>query len=386
MTTITLTERRAATRHLPREDLDDLLRHFRRVIDVTPTFTRGVYRLAPRGYVGTFRTTNLHWEILPKLPWSALRWITSGPTLAPAVTEPHGGSTVATLLAERLAELLHERTTAGLLFDYLEQHTEDATIRGRIDLPHQLRDGVQSGTRFHLVNAEFTTDNPWNRLPKAAARRLLAVPGLATDIRQRLTHALAPLTTVADIKPTDADFARLRFDARTEAYRPLIRFAQLVLGQSSRPGDDSQLLNLEHLFQLHVGEVLARALPSDWSVEQQFPITLVSEGSRLEALTLRPDLVVRDSHSPRSVWDAKWKTLSASGPHPDDVHQALGYAASLGVKTAGLIYPGRRCFTAVYRPSGSDVALHVVRLKLVGSSALCERSAKQLAKRVCPKV
>ena len=61
MRTITLTERRSAVRRLPRADADDLARHFRHVVDVTPTFDRGVYRLTARGYVGTFRTANVRW-------------------------------------------------------------------------------------------------------------------------------------------------------------------------------------------------------------------------------------------------------------------------------------------------------------------------------------
>jgi len=378
--TIFLTERRTVTRRIPRTDLDDLLRHYRRVIEVTPTFTRSVYRLAARGYVGTFRTTNLRWEIQPKLPWSALRWLASGPSMTPGIDSgPAWGAPLANLMADRLAELLRERTTAGLHLDYVEQHTEDATVRGRIDLPQQLRDGVRAGTRFHLVNFEFTTDVLLNRIPKAAARRLLAVPGLTHEVRQRLTTALTPFDGVSDLEPVTIDFANLRFDARTEAYRPLIRFAQLVLGQSPRPGEESFLINLEHLFQIHVAEVLTDMMPTGWIVEPQAPILLAPDSPRLESLTLRPDLVVRDSHAPRSVWDAKWKTLTASGPHPDDVHQLLGYAAAIGVKTAGLIYPGRKFFATVYRPSGSEVALHVVRLRLVGSGAECERAAKRLA-------
>lgn len=385
MKTVTLTERRPVTQRLPRADLDDLLSRFRGIIEVTPTFARGVYRLVARGYAGAFRTTNLRWELLPKLPWSAIRWMTSRRAeMSGADSSTSWDATLANLLAERLTELLRERTLAGLHFDYVEQHTESPTVRGRIDIPRQLRDGVNAGTRFHLLNDEFTTDVAWNRIPKAAGRRLLAVPGLTSEVRQRLANALAPFDTVSDIASSDPEVTRLLFDTRTEPYRPLIRFASLVLGQSPRPGGDSLLVNLEHLFQLHVADLLSRpgALPSGWTVEPQCSLFLSSDSSRLEPLTFRPDLIVRDEGGPRSVWDAKWKILSREGPHPDDVHQALGYAAALGVKAAGLIFPGRKSFAATYRPSGSDVSLSVVRIRLVGTSSQCERSAKRLARRI----
>ncbi len=384
MKTLTLTERHAVVRRLPRPDLDDLLGNFRGVVEATPTFTRGLYRLVARGYTGTFRTTSLRWELIPKLPWAAIRWMASGHDgVSGNGPSPDWGVAMANLLADRLAGLIRERTAAGLHCDYVEQHTVGPTVRGRIDLPRQLRGALPEGLRFHLVDSEFTSDVVWNRLPNAAARRLLAVPGLAADVRQRLANAISPLDGVSNLEASPADFARLQYDARTEPYRPVIHLARLVLGQQSPADDGSLLVNLEYLFQQHVGEVLSRprALPAAWRADPQIPLVLTPDSPRLASLTLRPDLVVRDADGPRSVWDAKWKPLAAAGPHPDDVHQALGYAAALGVKAAGLVYPGRRHLAVAYRPTGSDVTLHVVRLRLVGPPEACEQSARWLSRR-----
>ena len=172
--TVVLTERRSAVRRLPRADVDDLARHFRHVVDVTPTFDRGVYRLTARGYVGSFRTANVRWEVRPKLPWESLRWLT-GDRSAPGglvADDPGSVGGLADLLAGRLADLIRERAEAGLLRDYAECQTREPTVRGRIDLPRQLRD-AGTPSLFHLVADEFTPDVVWNRLPKAAARRLL---------------------------------------------------------------------------------------------------------------------------------------------------------------------------------------------------------------------
>lgn len=386
--TVVLTERRAAVRRLPRTDVDDLARHFRHAVDVAPTFDRGVYRLTARGYVGTFRTATVRWLVRPKLPWDALRWL-AGQEATAGAGEPSAAEwpgRLADLLAVRLADLLRERAAAGLLRDYAEREADGAAVRGRIDLPRQLRDRGRTPGLFRLVADEFTADVGWNRLPKAAARRLLDLPGLSAEARARLADAAAPLAAVANAAPPAAELDRLRFDARTEPYRPLVAFSRLVLGHDEPSGGSSLLVNLEHLFQSHVGELLARpgALRAGWTVEPQAEVALSPAGPALPPLALRPDLLARDPDGrPASVWDVKWKPLAPAGPDPADVRQVLGYAAALGLRAAGLVYPGRRSTVREYAAPGSPVTLRVVRLRLVGPAGQRERSAARLTRLVC---
>ena len=124
------------------------------------------------------------------------------------------------------------------------------------------------------------------------------------------------------------------------------------------------------------------ALRAGWSVEPQPEVVLSPDGA-LAPLLLRPDLLIRDPHGrPASVWDMKWKSLRAAGPDAADVHQVLGYAAALGLRSAGLVYPGRRFAVGTYTAPGSPVTLRVVRLRLVGPAGRCDHSAAQLARLV----
>jgi 5-methylcytosine-specific restriction enzyme subunit McrC len=385
--TVTLTERRTAVRRLPWADADDLTHHFRHVVDVTPTFDRGVYRLTARGYVGTFRTANFRWEVRPKLPWDALRWLAGFRTeQSEADRGPGSPGCLADLLAGRLADLMRERAEAGLIHDYAERETEEAAVRGRIDLPRQLRE--RTPDLFHLITDEFTPDVLWNRLPKSAARHLLDHAGLSVEARGRLSNVLSDYAAVSDRVPMADELDRLRYDARTEPYRPLIDFSRLVLGHGGPPipaGGSALLVNLEHLFQYHVGQLLSRSgtMRPGWSVERQAAVALSPAGSVAEPLTLRPDLLVRDpAGRPVAVWDAKWKPLGRRGPEPGDVHQVLAYASALGLQTAGLVYPGRRFAVASYSAPGSAVTLRVVRLRLLGPSERRERSADRFGRLV----
>jgi 5-methylcytosine-specific restriction enzyme subunit McrC len=379
---VVLTERRTVVRRLRRSDVDDLVRHFRHVVEVTPTLGRGRYRLTARGYVGRFRTANATWQIRPKLPWESIPWLAglhtspSGPTVGDA-------DTLADILASRLAELIRERAEAGLLRDYSERQTTEAAVRGRIDLPRQLRDAARAPGLFHLVADEFTPDVVWNRLPKAAACRLLEQPALGPEARAKLTTAADALEGVSAAVPSAAELERLRYDPRTEPYRPLVEFCRHVLGLADQPAGASGasfLINLEHLFQSHVSRLLT-PVPG-WAIASQ-PAVVLSGCGKAVPLELRPDLVVHDPQGrPASVWDVKWKALAAAGPHPADVHQILGYAAALGLRNCGLVYPGRRSAVETYTASGSGVSLRVVRLRLVGPLELRERSAARLARLV----
>jgi 5-methylcytosine-specific restriction endonuclease McrBC regulatory subunit McrC len=76
---------------------------------------------------------------------------------------------------------------------------------------------------FHLVADEFTPDVVWNRLPKAAARRLLGHAGLGMEARARLADAITTFGNVSDGIPSADELDRLRFDRRSEPYRSLYR-------------------------------------------------------------------------------------------------------------------------------------------------------------------
>ena len=117
------------------------------------------------------------------------------------------------------------------------------------------------------------------------------------------------------------------------------------------------MLNLEKLFESHLGRLLGSR------AETQAPVLVRGPAGRA-GVELRPDFLIRDAAGrPAAVWDAKWKVLPAAWPSPDDLHQALGYAAALGLQSAGLVYPGRRFTVARYdTPAGVTVTVATCRL------------------------
>lgn len=252
------------------------------------------------------------------------------------------------------------RASDGLLRGYVERELTDSQLRGRIDLPSQLRKHTRQPTLFDQIADEWTPDIPWNRLPKAVAVRLLAEPRLGADVRDALERAVAAFAEVSDTPASASERAGMTWDARTEPYRELIDWCNLI-------GTENVLVSLERAFEGYATRAFREALEGDLRAQADV---------RVGHITLTPDLTVFHGSTPTSVWDAKWKRPEPTSP---DVHQALAYAAVLGVPVCGLVYPGRRWRMDALRPdTGVGVELRLVRLPLTHDPVRWKRLCRRI--------
>lgn len=374
--TVRLTERRTSIRRVPRKDVDELLRGYSRVIDVVPTMDRGWYRLMPRGVVGSFRTTTRLWEVRPKLGWESIRYL-----LDTDRCDSAGKATpdIASAFAIRLAELMLERATVGLVRDYVELDTCADSIHGRIDLPRQLRDARSMPGRFHLRVDRLTSDVIWNQIPVAVVAVLESVPGLTPAARTALTRARVAFAGITPRPFSLDDIDTLTFDARTASYRSLIAWCRTV--RASHAGDC--LLSLDHLFPAHVTRLLTTGRMTRHMISPSMPIRFASTNGMSAPLVLIPDVTVADSAGrATAVWDIKWKNLDPTGPESRDLQQVLGYAAALGVQYAGLVYPGRRFSFRAFEAEHS-VRVVVLTHRLTGTSSQRSRASLRLLRTIC---
>ncbi|MCU0704726.1 MAG: McrC family protein [Fimbriiglobus sp.] len=362
-----LTERRTVVRALPRAVAAELAERFSHAVEVAPTFDRRRYKLTARGYVGWVRVGGHTITFRPKRPWHEVRCLFGGSGNAvtgcdatrPVAASPVPQPDLLSLLATRLAALMLDRAAAGLARGYVEREITAGTLRGRIDLARQLRQPTLQPTLFDQIADEWTPDIPCNRIPKATALRLLAEPGLSGEAREALTRAVAAFAEVSD-SPASVS------GPPPEPYRELLDWCDLI-------GTENVLVSLERAFEGYVTRAFREALgeavrPQRW-IELQ-PDTL-AVGSRL---TLTPDLTVLRDSIPVCVWDAKWKRPE---PTSSDVHQALAYAAVLGVPACGLVYPGRRWkLETLTAPSG--VTLQLLRLPLTDDSVPWRRAVRRI--------
>lgn len=383
--TVTLTERLPRTVRLHRADADFLLARHRAHVEVLPTTERGRYRLTALGHVGSIIAPTVRLWVRPKLPAVNLLHLLD-PAVPPPELPDHAGPAADLLpfLAGRLADRLAERVAAGLHRDYAERAETEPFLRGRIDVPQQLREPRRD--RLHGRFDEFTPDVPCNRLPRAVVQILLLRDDLGEATRARLRQALAAFVDVSDV-PMTAGLLATAPDRRTADYGPLLDLCRLianglapgqVVGDVPAPGF---LLDLERIFEGYVTAGLERSFAEDarYRVAAQESFTVNRPAAGLPDLTLRPDVTLSRDGRPVVVLDVKWKRLG-DVPQPDDLHQVLAYAAVLGAPRAVLVYPGRRSEVRTYRLAHAELTVEVRSLRVVGTPAACDAAVARLVR------
>jgi hypothetical protein len=388
--TLRLTEYRPREVRLHRADVDALLAHPRKPIEVVPIGRPGRYRLTAHGFAGVVHTPNLRVVLRPKIPAANL-FLLLDPDAPPdtfpdrAAGEP--GTEALDFLARRLAAEMRSRATAGLRRGYVERTDQQPFLHGRLEVAAQARETPAARTRFHTTRDEFSTDLAVHRIPKTTAEALLTSPGVGVEARAALRAAVAGYSEVlsADVGPSLFD--ALPSDRLSDADRPLIDLCRL-LADGLQPGESAGdvhapgfLIDLERVFERYVERGLRAALPPG-SLHVQIEFVYhdpVPAGQ--PALTGRPDFVIRSGGRIQCVLDAKWKALD--GPPPAaDVHQVLAYAAGLSCRDVRLVYPGPRSRTWRYELTESETVLTVHCLRVVGRREACERSVRRLLGRI----
>jgi 5-methylcytosine-specific restriction enzyme subunit McrC len=378
--TLRLTEYRPRDVRLRRADVDGLLAHPRRPIEVVPTGQPGRYRLTAQGFAGVLHTPNLRIVLRPKVPRANLFLLLdpdAPPDTIPDSSGAEPGTEALDFLARRLADAMRARAAAGLRRGYVERADQQPFLQGRLDVAAQSRETPAGRARFHTAREEFSPDLPVHGLAKATAETLLTSPFVTADTRAALRLAAAGY---AEVPAGPVDLAAL--DARpSDADRPLIDLCRLLVkglrptdaaGDATGPGF---LLDLERVFERYVERGLRTAMGS-LEVQREFVYHAPVPAGQ-PTLTGRPDFVFRRGGRVSAVLDAKWKALD--GPPPAaDVHQALAYAAGLGCRDVRLVYPGRRYQIWRYELTASETKLTVHTLRVVGPAEKCARSLERL--------
>jgi 5-methylcytosine-specific restriction enzyme subunit McrC len=351
-------------------------------IEATPDpYAPGIWRLAARTKVGAVTVTVpggdlVAVRIIPKVSISRLFFLL-GYALNPKgwredqidVAEHRDLLPALAHTFERHADRALRR---GLLQGYRTTQDSALVVRGRIREGEQIRRHYGMAIPVELEYDEFTADIAENQLLRAAAERLLRLPGVPAPVRTRLLHQRARL---ADITPLVRGhqlpvWRPTRLNAR---YHHALHLAAIVLRGASiehlvgAVRIDGFLFDMNKIFEDFVTVALREAL-SDAAKETADRRTVLQAHHHLDeadTVLMKPDLVWYDGAGrPLAVADAKYKAEKPEGFPGADLYQLLAYCTVLGLRDGHLIYARGDATHAAHLVRNTAVRIHQHALDL----------------------
>ncbi len=316
-------------------------------IDFPSPKTNQRWSLTPRGFVGHLPVTaDFGIRIQPKVSLQNLfgmldyAYRLRSFQILKGLTECESLDGFFDRLVSILAQRVADRVRSGLYREYVSQSDLLPMVRGRIDLPQQLRTHGVSG-----INCQFedhTPDLANNRILLWTLWRALRT-GLCSELVGRaVRRVVRTLQSSITLTPATArDCAQQSYHRLNEDYRALHALCRLLLdnlGPSHEIGEQAMLpfiVNMNHLFEMFVAEWLNSNLDPQFVCRLQDSVSIGEQG----AFVFRIDLVLCNANTmkPLCVIDTKYKTPEK--PSQADINQAVTYATLKGCQHAVLVYP-----------------------------------------------
>ncbi len=351
-------------------------------VSAAPTTSPGVWLLTAGTKVGALSVTDVVVRIAPKIDIRRVVFLLGyalnpdgwRDTEVPLRRDDDLLSAVADAYVRQAERALRE----GLLHGYRMRDDTLTVLRGR------LRDGAQVRRRFALPVPlevsydDFIVDVVENRTLKAAALRLLKLPGVRSSTRNALRRvAFAQLADVGwEVSATE----RWRPSRLNMRYQPALRLAEVILaGQSFDHAAGPLpvtgfLIDMARVFEDFVTVALSHALAAYGGVAHRQYTTYLDVAQRV---SVRPDLVWLSGNSPVGVVDAKYKSESGTGSKHSDLYQMLAYCSILRLGEGHLVYakgyeqPARH----EVRNSGVRITCHALDLQAIPTDLLAQIDA-----------
>lgn len=317
-------------------------------IDIKPpSFLTGhQWKLQPRGWVGYIPLNeSVHFSLAPKVPISNLfRMLEYAYRLPFRLLEGMTGADSLSDVYERLASVLAKRIRVrlrqGLYRSYIQERERLPFVRGRIDIPSQLRNPHR--IKIPCDFDDHTSDLEDNQILLWTLTRILESGRCSERTLPYIRQARRGLLGFASLKPFSPKkcIARLynRLNNDYEPLHALCRFFLEHTGPKHLAGDNRMLpilVNMDNLFERFVLEWLRIHMPKRYLVHGQENV----EFQMGNVVTIKIDISIEDLESGQTAFilDTKYKTPDRPDAH--DLEQIIAYAEAKACRRAALIYP-----------------------------------------------
>ncbi|MFB8274244.1 McrC family protein [Nocardia colli] len=280
-------------------------------------------------------------------------------------------------VAESFSRLASRAIEGGLLQGYQTRSDSQALVRGRVQFREQVMRNYGLPLPIAVEYDDFTTDIVENQIVLLATLRLLGIPDIGTDARQRLSRLRWVLDEITMLpnrgRAPDCHLGRV--NAR---YHDLLRLSEVILDNSS--------------FDQHNGSLAVSGFMFDmWRIYEDFVTGAIAMAMRrlgghpktqfespldkAAKIRFRPDLVCFDDNDvPVAVVDAKYKAERRKGFPEADLYQMLVYCTVLKLSEGHLVYAKGNGPAKIHeiRNCGIIIHCHALDLALPPNQLLAE--------------
>jgi 5-methylcytosine-specific restriction enzyme subunit McrC len=314
------------------------------------------YAITVYNAIGAIGLGNIQLIVQPKIPTPHLLHLLAESQQLPRASAERaqldGDKAFFVLVVRWFLDASEELLRRGLCRDY-ESTTRDLSFaRGRIHILSTTRSILAGRPLLRCSFDDFSEDTSLNRVLKAAARNVLASPGLPANLRRRGRCVYQRLDGAGEVRSSDLNTVP---DARSRHYWDAHRLALVILTSGGVvPARGTQpawtfLFRTPEAVEEGVRNALRRRLEPDWKV-RKYGMRLGGTRNR----SLSPDLVIGDGVA---IGDVKYRVTASGDIDRSHLNQVTTFATGYGT--------GRAMLLAFGTPSRGEI-VHVGPVQVHG--------------------
>jgi len=240
------------------------------------------------------------------------------------------------------AKSLWNEIQRGYHREYVELHSEEKFLRGKLLLSKQIRKLPHQLNTFSVEVHELIEDNLLNRIFYASIRIALGKTAWQTN-KKLLEELMLVFDGVTPIRLTREHFERVHFTRLNERFKHPFELAKLLFMPPKGEGRDREVsgffVDMNELFERFIAKIIRRNLPEDYDLlyQEEYPFLKLRRYTRerekcsklTKCLPQKPDYVIIRRETPVLVLDAKYREFKENMPSSDMARQLYVYSKIL---------------------------------------------------------